>query len=420
MAAQARTTEIVLFVIILLIGAALRLAAPGSAVPTLAELRHAEDARAMLAGEPALVFQPPTPRHEPLFAGAVAVAMLVIDDDLVAGRLTSGLFGVLLTVLVYVWVRVSTQSRWLALATMAGLAVSQYGVSTSREATRLVTFPVVYMLAALLMRRGIRVQEDVDDDFLPLRDRPRADVDGWLWFVLAGVALGLTFYTYPVAYVMWLVFPAFYVFLGLTQSGVLRRVWRGLALMLVVGAVVAAPIILAEAEALSRIAMNEVAAVLRSLRAASRSLLGVIGVWGNRLGLGEGAPGDPLLGPVLSVLYYFGVSIAVLSLFFPYRPTRRGYRTAEDAFRITSTNMFMLLTLAAGLAPALLGAVSPERLPVIGVQPALYYFPALAVLWMAEGARRYVGEGGITALTVAYALVLIVVLGLTIGATFGG
>ncbi|MGB4677660.1 MAG: hypothetical protein WBH90_13130, partial [Aggregatilineales bacterium] len=89
-------------------------------------------------------------------------------------------------------------------------------------------------------------------------------------------------------------------------------------------------------------------------------------------------------------------------------------------FRITSTNMFMLLTLAAGLAPALLGAVSPERLPVIGVQPALYYFPALAVLWMAEGARRYVGEGGITALTVAYALVLIVVLGLTIGATFGG
>jgi len=418
MAAQARTTEIVLFVIILLIGAALRLAAPGSAVPTLAELRHAEDARAMLAGEPALVFQHPNHRHEPLFAGAVAVAMLVIDDDLVAGRLTSGLFGVLLTVLVYVWVRVSTQSRWLALATMAGLAVSQYGVSTSREATRLVTFPVVYMLAALLMRRGIRVQEDVDDDFLPLRDRPRADVDGWLWFVLAGVALGLTFYTYPVAYVMWLVFPAFYVFLGLTQSGVLRRVWRGLALMLVVGAVVAAPIIFAEAEALSRIAMNEVAAVLRSLRAASRSLLGVIGVWGNRLG--EGAPGGPLLGPVLSVLYYLGVSIAVLSQFFPYRPARRGYRTAEDAFRVTSTNMFMLLTLAAGLAPALLGAVSPERLPVIGVQPALYYFPALAVLWMAEGARRYVGEGGITALTVAYALVLIVVLGLTIGATFGG
>lgn len=417
-AAQLRTTEIVLFVLILLVGAALRFAALGQGAPLPAETRHVEDARSVLDGNLALVFDHTDHQHEPLFAVAAAGMMTLVGDDLVAARLTSALFGVALLVLVYVWVRVATQSRWLALATMAGLAVSRYGVVTSREATRLVLFPVVYMLAALLMRRGIRVQEDVEDDFLPLRERPRADVDGWLWFVLSGIALGLTFYTYPVAYIMWLVFPAFFVFLGLTQPGVLRRVWRGLALVLIVGAVVAAPMIVEQAETLSQVAMNEVAVVLRSLRAASRSTLGIIGVWGDRLG--EGAPEGPLLGPVLSVAYYVGVSIALLSLFYPYRPARRAHRTAEDTFRITSANMFMLLTLGAGLAPALVGAVSPERLPVIGVQPALYYFPALAVLWMAEGARRHVGEGGITALTVAYATVLVIVLGLTISATFGG
>lgn len=415
-----RTLETALFVLILLAAAALRLPALGqapAAAPLPIEAEHLDEPLGVLEGDFRLVYDEGQRQHGPVWAYTAALVMLVAGRSLAAARLTSALFGLALVVLVYVWVRIATQNQLLALATMAGLAVSFWGVMTSRLATSLVTFPVFYMLAAIFLRRGIRVEEDVEDDFLPLRVRPRADVEGWLWFVLAGLALGLSFYTYPVAYVMWLVFPAFFAFLSLTQPGAIRQAWRGLALMLAVGALVAAPIAVAQGQIYGGQVLGELAQTAASLREASRSVAGIIGVWGERVEQPRAA-GTPLLGPVLSLLYYVGASVAVLSLFFPYRPARRHRRTYQDTFRITSANMFMLLTLAAGLAPVLITGLMPRSLPIVGMQPALYYFPALAVLWLAESARQHIGRGAITALTVAYAATLLGVLALTVHSTF--
>ena len=140
-------------------------------------------------------------------------------------------------------------------------------------------------------------------------------------------------------------------------------------------------------------------------------------MWGERVERPRAA-GTPLLGPVLSLLYYVGASVAVLSLFFPSRPARRHRRTYQDTFRITSANMFMLLTLAAGLAPVLITGLMPRSLPIVGMQPALYYFPALAVLWLAESARQHIRRGAITALAVAYAATLLRGLAPTVHSTF--
>ncbi|MFW9894147.1 MAG: MFS transporter, partial [Candidatus Thorarchaeota archaeon] len=46
----------------------------------------------------------------------------------------------------------------------------------------------------------------------------------------------------------------------------------------------------------------------------------------------------------------------------------------------------MLLTLAAGMLPALITGVGASNTRVIGMQPALYYFPALGVMWLADWA----------------------------------
>ncbi len=79
----------------------------------------------------------------------------------------------------------------------------------------------------------------------------------------------------------------------------------------------------------------------------------------------------------------------------------------------------VLLTLAAGLVPALVTGVGASNTRVIGMQPALYYFPALGVLWLADWARRRVGPNGITAIWTGFSILLLVNVGLTIHDYFG-
>ncbi len=423
-----RSLEAILFILILATGAALRLAAlPGAPPgPSAEEATHTRDAVLVLEGERPIYFVGEgDSAREPLYSYATALMMLVAGKSYLAARLTSALFGLALLVIVYAWVRIATQNRWLALATMAGLAASFWGVMVSRLAMRAIAFPVLYMAAAVMLRRGIYVEEDVEDDFLPLRYRPKAERGRWYWFALAGTLLGASFYTYPTAHVMWLVFPAFFIFLSLTQPGVIRQAWPGLGLMLGIAAALGTPLAIYLARNPAATYLSAVPDLLEPLLAgnwtplqlALRRGLGIITVRGDWMWL-YNIPGRPLLGPVLSLLFYLGVSVAVLSLIFPYRPARRGRSTYNDTFRITSANAFMLLTLAMGLVPVILQGVNRSMIHALGIQPTLYYFPALAVLWLAEWARRQVGESGVTAWWVAYAGVLIVVLATTINGYF--
>jgi hypothetical protein len=425
---QARRIETVLFVLILLVGAVLRLAALDTAPPGLAhdEAVHVASAAGVLEGRVPLYFTAGG-GQEPLYSYAVALVMLIVGDGAAAARLTAALFGIGLLVLTYAWVRLSTQNRWLALATMAGLAVSFWGVSTSRQALRSITLPVLYTAAAFTMRRGIRVEEDVEDDFVLSTYRPQAEVERWVWFVLAGVLLGVTFYTHPAARVMWAVFPAFFFFLSLTQPGVIRRVWPGLLIVLGVGAVVAAPLAVAlikspETGGLTVRLSGQIDALragnVEPLHRTIRAGLGVLTISGDNLWL-YNIPRRPLLGPVMSLLFYLGISIAVVSVVNPYRPARRGRRSYDDAFRISSTNAFMLLTLAAGLVPALITGARASSIRVIGMQPALYYFPALAAVWMADWADQQAGRNGRTALWTTFGLLMVVVGVLTARDYFG-
>jgi len=62
----------------------------------------------------------------------------------------------------------------------------------------------------------------------------------------------------------------------------------------------------------------------------------------------------------------------------------------------------------------MISGTARSTLQAIGMQPALYYFPALAVVWMTDWARQRVGPTGETALWVAYGIVVIVVAAFTV------
>ncbi|HEC23613.1 MAG TPA: phospholipid carrier-dependent glycosyltransferase [Chloroflexi bacterium] len=410
--------ELILFILILVLGAALRVVALDSAPPGLThdEADHGMDAAGVLEGRRPIYFTVGYGR-EPLYDYVTAGVMLIVGRSYLASRLTAALFGTVLLILTYLWVRRATQNGGLALATMAGLAFSFWGISTSRQALRSVTLPVLYMAAAIAMRQGLRVEEDIEDDSLLGRLRARVRINRWWWFILAGAFLGLSFYTYLAARLMWAVFPAFFLFLSLTQPGVIRRAWPGLLVMLLVAALVAMPLgvyLLEHPEAEARIGQLSgplealLAGDIGPLRQNVRAGLGMITIRGDDLWL-YNIPGKPLLGPVMSLLFYLGVSVAVLSLIGPYRPAHRGRRTYDEAFRISSSNAFMLLTLAVGIVPALITGVGASNTRVIGMQPALYYFPALAVVWMADWARQQVGRRGETAIWAAYGVMILIV-----------
>ncbi len=428
MSGRDRRLEFSLFVLILLVGAILRLVALGSVPPGLThdEADHGIDAVGVLEGHRPLYFTVGYGR-EPLFDYATALVMLVVGRNSLAGRLTAALFGITLLVLVYVWTRLATQNRWLALATMAGLALSFWGVSTSRQALRSVTLPVLYMVAALAMRRGIVIEEDIEEGPLAPGYRPQAQISRMGWFVVAGAFLGLSIYTYLAARLMWLVFPTFFVFLSVTQPGVIRKAWPGLLVMLLVAAAVSAPLAIyliqhPQVEVRVRQLSGPIAALLagdmQPMQQNIRAGLGMITVRGDDLWL-YNIPGKPLLGPVMGLFFYLGVSIALMSVLYPYRPAQRGHRSFDEAFRVSSANAFMLLTLIFGMIPALLTGVGASMTRVIGAQPALYYFPALAVVWLADWAQRQVGEQGATALWTAYGGLLTMVGALTIHSYFG-
>jgi hypothetical protein len=156
---------------------------------------------------------------------------------------------------------------------------------------------------------------------------------------------------------------------------------------------------------------------IEPLRQRLRFSLGMITVRGDPLP-DFNLPGRPLLGPMMSLLFYIGISVGLTSLAYPYRPSRRGQRSFDESFRVTSANVFMLLTLVFGLGQVYLNGLAGSATSAVGLMPALYFFPALAIQWMADSAQQYVGPSGPKALWTAYGVGLIVITGMTIHTAF--
>jgi hypothetical protein len=218
-----------------------------------------------------------------------------------------------------------------------------------------------------------------------------------------------------------------FVLMAVTQPGAIRKAWPGLAVMLVVGGIVAAPLVLYLVQHPSaEVRISQLSGPITSLLSGNaeplrqnlRAGLGMITIRGDNLWL-YNIPGRPLLGPITSLLFYLGITIAILSIIYPYYPARRGRASYDEAFRISSSNGFMLLTLLFGLVPAVITGVGASNTRVIGMQPALYYFPALAIMWLARWAYRHVGSEGGTAIWTTYGVMITISALITVYAYFG-
>ncbi|HUM71018.1 MAG TPA: hypothetical protein PLK31_19470, partial [Chloroflexota bacterium] len=210
---------------VLLTAVALRLFAISHAPPGLThdEADHGITALSILEGTRAVYF---TVGHgrEPLYDYVTALLMAGIGSTFLTGRLTA-VFASLLTIAVMAaWVRRAFDWQ-TAVLTTAGLAVSFWPLMAARQSLRSIMLPLFFVLAVYFFWRGIAGDRwqvaggkwqvsRITDYRLPITD-----------YGIAGLFLGLTFYTYIPARILWLVFPLTLVYVALAARSLFAGAW---------------------------------------------------------------------------------------------------------------------------------------------------------------------------------------------------
>jgi len=178
------------------------------------EAYNGMDSLAMLeTGSPQLFFNGNSGR-EPLFLYLQSLSLKLLGPAPYALRLVSGVVGLLTIALMYRWLlnffSQEPDRYWLALIGAAGLTFSLWHVSMSRTGYRAVLVPLFVLLISDLFWQAWQKRS-------------------WLYFSGAGLALGLSQYTYTSTRLLPLIFVIFAAtwFLFARQTSISNRVVAG-------------------------------------------------------------------------------------------------------------------------------------------------------------------------------------------------
>jgi 4-amino-4-deoxy-L-arabinose transferase-like glycosyltransferase len=355
------------------------------------EAYEAMDALWMLdTGQPQIFFVGNNGR-EPMMAYLGALSMSLLGATPYSLRLVSALAGILTIPLMYRWLTYfwadNPANRWLGLIAAAGLTFSFWHLMISRTGYRVALFPLFFILTIYLFWLGWRRQS--------------------LWyFAGAGLALGLSQYTYLSARLqpfVFIVFVAASTIIAKPGLGSRWLSWASLLTMIIVASVVFLPLglffldnsaILSERAnqvfVLNSIAKGETTLIGHLLEALSVFIDGSDPNWRH----------NPVGQPVFDGLSLvgFGMGLLVTIKRFRYPPS-----------------LFLLISLFVMWLPSMLSVPAVNALRLSGVLPIYYAIMAVGLLvstdWLAQ---RLPWQAAIVwARPVLFVLVLIISGGLT-------
>ncbi len=366
--------------LILLAASSLRLFGLTDVPPGLThdEADHGLDAWGVVTGVRPIYFTVGYGR-EPFFDYATAGLMSFLGPTYLAGRLTAVYLSLILIAGTYAWASHAFGHK-SALLTAAGLAVGFWAVMTGRQALRSIALPTLFVLAVYFYWRALEKSGGEDPGNKVAARWPLSHLQRPIVFSLvAGLFLGLTFYTYIPARLLWLVFPIMLLFLALFDRSRFKCVWPGTALMLLIAAGIAAPLFLFLSQNPS--AEVRVAELSPPLQAMAEGNLGPLlenisdglllltfqgdSQWRYNI------PGRAFLSPLLAILFFLGLGIGTWRVIAGIRDRQR--------VKIAAAPFFALVWLVLGLSPALVTGPDLSTTRIIGLQPVLYLFPALAL-----------------------------------------
>jgi 4-amino-4-deoxy-L-arabinose transferase-like glycosyltransferase len=372
---------------ILLLAALLRLWALGEVPPGLAhdEVANWLIARDVLAGGHAIYFTAAY-GHEPLYQYVQAATVALFGNNWLGLRFPSVAFGLLGVAATYVLLRYLFDSL-VALLTAGWLAVSFWPLFYARVALRAITLPFTGALCFYLLARAAGLRPSV-----------RRGRHGLVCAALAGLALGVSLYTYMAARVLPLILLVLLLYLSIVRRS-MPLPWYHLVVFFLVAVLVSAPLVawlvkhpgveyrVAEVgEPLERLLAGDPSLVWRNLVAN----LGFFTVAGDPWPR-QNVPGRPVFADLISaVLFYAGLLIAL----WRWRGPRYG---------------FLLVWLAGALVPSVVTLVAPSSIRNVLGLVVVFAFPSLA---MAEAWRWLRSRNSAVAVGTVLAIVPIAVAGL--------
>ncbi len=194
--------------LILLVGAFLRFYRLNSLPPGLFidEAINGLDAQGVWRNGNLPIFFPANNGREPLYIYLQAIALALIGENGLSMRLVSAYIGMITIPVVYVlsktlFLKTTPGAVWIGVTASAALAASYWHVSLSRLGFRTILLPLFVMLVLLWFWMGWQRRK--------LR-----------WFVLAGIALGISQYTYLASRAVPVLFAGF---VGLILLGEFSR-----------------------------------------------------------------------------------------------------------------------------------------------------------------------------------------------------
>ncbi|HXV43414.1 MAG TPA: glycosyltransferase family 39 protein, partial [Anaerolineae bacterium] len=222
---------------ILLLAFALRVIAIDHIPPGLShdEAYNGVTAMQVLEGQRSIFFEI-NKGIEPLIIYLEALAFSAFGIGPVPMRLVNIICGMLTVALIYP-LAARLFNRRLALLAMAGLAVSFWAIFTSRLALRAVTLPPLLMLTLYFLWRGLetRVRGQGSGVNAP------SPIPTLIFFSLAGLAAGITMYTYLSSRFVPLLMGAIFGY-QLWRRQITRWHWLGLLLLGLTWAIILAPL----------------------------------------------------------------------------------------------------------------------------------------------------------------------------------
>ena len=402
-------------VLITLLAFGLRVAALESFPPGLRDDELIETlviSQKILDGDLAFYY-PDASGHEALYHALNAIFLAFFGPTGLGIRLLSTILGTLAVPLTYALARRMFGAA-VGLTAAALLAASFWGLMYSRVGIRHSLTPVLALLAFYWFWRAMQGGKEEREkggkgEKSATAPPPPFSPAPLLPFALSGFFLGLGFHSYFASRGAPLIPAAFVIYLLLVAPSRLRGKWRGLLVMAVATAAVAAPLLLtvaAQPEAEGRV--GELALPLIEARAGDFGLVVEHTVAALMMAHATGdpewlynIPQRPLFGAVGAVFFWSGVALALWRVLLSLQGRLRSPRA--EASPAAQSAAFLLIWWLGGISPAVLSVPPASLGHVILAQPAFYILAALPVGTLAgwtrlPAARRGLVAGGAAAL----------------------
>jgi hypothetical protein len=252
----------------------------------------------------------------------------------------------------------------MPLLAAAVLAVLRWHITFSRVAIEPILVPLYLVLVLWALLRGLRT-------------------NGVLTWLALGLALGLSLYSYPAAWLLPPLVAAIVVYLVFTARPRLAGHWRGLAAAALLAALIALPLVLELAGHPGRVLQRAGQVAVAGSSGAEQGVLAAIGsntlkTLGMFSFTGDGdprsnLPGVPAIDPLLSIPFYLGAVLVI-------------WRWKRPAYGI------LLLAAAFMLASTVFSQYAPHFRRAVGVTPVIALLCAIGLGLILEPERSELGR----------------------------